>query len=72
MLIIPYAELGRELVGLNKDMSFTVEPAPYRVTLLSKMHNKTTVWAPRALCPRDLSRSVKATLFSLIISIQYI
>jgi hypothetical protein len=54
VLIIVYAELGRGLVGLNKDMSFTVEPASYRVTLLSKMRSKTTVSAPLALGPRNL------------------
>jgi hypothetical protein len=72
MLIIAYAELGRGLFGLNKDMSFTVEPASYRVTLLSKMRSKTPIWAPLALGPRDLSGFMKATLFYLILSIQYV
>lgn len=63
MLIIPYAELERGLVGIDKDMSFTVEPALYRVTSLSKMRNKVTIWAPRALSPRDLSRFMKVFLF---------
>jgi hypothetical protein len=63
MLIIPYAELGMGLVGMDKDMSFTVGPALYRVTSLSKMRNKATIWAPHALSPRDLSRFMKETLF---------
>lgn len=37
---------GEGSSGVDKDMNFTVETAPYRVTVLSKMLNKTTFsWA---------------------------
>ena len=45
MLIIPYAVwrgVGRDS-GVDKDMNFTVETAPYRITLLSKMLNRTAL-----------------------------
>jgi hypothetical protein len=39
MLIILHAELWKGLVGMDKVMSFTVEPASHHITVMSKMFN---------------------------------